>query len=128
MPTADCFAAAARELMKMDAVIVTAAEWKNGEIDRLQVYFWDEHRAVMDIISKADLLENWPDAGAHALDINAKEIEDAFPELYRYEGAKAIHIRFSEEEAEADELPPLPGVLYIEAVEAICALEDKIKL
>lgn len=128
MPTAQAIAAEAKEIMKNDAAILTAADFRGGSVVQLQVYFWDERAAVMDIISKNDLLENWPDAGVYALDTAASTVETVFREVRRYEGAEEVYLRTGDTDADADELDFLPSVLFMESVEAICELKDKIKL
>ncbi len=127
MPQLKTIVESARETMKHDAVILTAVEYRNGLAARFQVYFWDEHQAVMDIISRNDLLENWPDAGVYALDTAASDPDEVLRPLRRFEDAEEIYLRCSDEDAGADELPPLPTVLFMEAVEEICALKDPIK-
>ena len=57
MPNIKAIAEEAKEIMKQGAVIITAAEYRKNSGSRLQLYFWDEREAVMDIISKDDLLD-----------------------------------------------------------------------
>ena len=128
MPQLKTIVESARDTMKNDAVILTAVEYKKKLAVRFQVYFWDEHQAVMDIISRNDLLENWPDAGVYVLDTAAPNTDDLLRPVRRYEGEEEIFLRISDEDAEADELGVLPTVLFMEAVEAICALKDEIRL
>ena len=129
MPQLKLIVESARETMKNDAVILTAVEWRNHRATRFQVYFWDEHQAVMDIIRRNDLLENWPDDGVYALDTTAAaDPDEVLRPVRRFEGEEEIFLRTSDEDAEADELGELPSVLFMEAVEAICALKDEIKL
>ena len=61
MATARQLCARARQVMKNNAVLISGADYENHTIRRLHVYFWDEKEAVMDIISKDDLVEGWPD-------------------------------------------------------------------
>lgn len=128
MPQLKLIVESARETMKNDAVILTAVEWRNHRATRFQVYFWDEHQAVMDIIRRNDLLENWPDAGVYVLDTAAVDPDEVLRPVRRFEGEEEIFLRTSDEDAEADELGELPSVLFMEAIEAICALKDEIKL
>ncbi len=126
MPTVGAIAEEAKEIMKNGAVIITAAEYKADSVSRLQLYFWDEREAVMDIISKQDLLEGWPDDGVYTLDTAAAE---PFAPVHRFEGSEEIHLRIGDgEDEEKDELGPLPEVRFLEAVEAICELRDKTKI
>ena len=43
MTKAETIAQKAAELMKNDAVLVTAADIKNGVVQKIQVYFWSEN-------------------------------------------------------------------------------------
>ena len=43
--------AKAKELLTAEAVVVTAADIEKGVIEQLQVYFWSEGQAVMDVIT-----------------------------------------------------------------------------
>ena len=57
----------AAELLKRDAVIITGAEIdSSGVMQRVQLYFWSENQAVMDIVTKDDLVQNWPDTGVYS--------------------------------------------------------------
>ena len=85
MPNLKTIVEAARETMKNDAVILTAVEYRNRRAARFQVYFWDEHQAVMDIISRNDLLENWPDAGVYLLDTAAADPDDVLRPVRRFD-------------------------------------------
>ena len=67
MTKAETIAQKAAELMKSEAALITAADIKNGVVQKMQVYFWDEKSAVMDIITKDDLVQNFPDAGVYVL-------------------------------------------------------------
>ena len=62
MTKAENIAQKAAELMKNDAVLVTAADIKGGVVQKIQVYFWSEKSAVMDIITKDDLVQGFPEA------------------------------------------------------------------
>ena len=67
MTKAQQLAGKAAELMKKDAVVVTAAEIKDGVVRKIQVYFWDNNAPVMDVITKDDLVQNFPDAGVQVI-------------------------------------------------------------
>ena len=112
----------AEELMKKEAVLVTAAEYKDGVAERIQVYFWDEREAAMDIISKDDLVQGFPEAGAYSLtDHGLKRIE-------MFEGAEDMFFRIDGTHEETDCFGPLPSVRFLETVEAISQLRDKTSL
>ena len=57
----------AKELLEKGSVLITGADIKDGVVERIQVYFADDGEAVMDIISKDDLVQNFPDEGVFAL-------------------------------------------------------------
>ncbi len=107
----------AEELMKADAVLITAAEYtKEGVMERVQVYFWDETEAAMDIITKDDLVQNYPDAGAYALS------NDKLCKVSMFEGAEDMFFRIDGTKEESDQFGTLPTVRFMENVEEICAL------
>ncbi len=115
MKTADLTAKAA-ELLKKDAVIITAAEYKKGILERAQLYFWSEG-PVMDIVSKDDLVQNWPETGVYAFD------GKGFHTVAMFEGAEDMFFRVDGTRTEEDDLGALPSVLFMETVEGICGLK-----
>lgn len=127
MATANQLRARAREVMKTGAVILTAADWAEGLAVRFQVYFWDEGEAVMDIVSREDLLRNWPDEGVYVLNPAGDGESGAVLPVGTFydEPADCEYIRVAPEDAAADDLPGLPTVVFMEAVEQICMLKDK---
>ena len=123
MPNAEQFAAKAAELLKKDAVIITAVEIKHGIVNRIQVYFWSDGQAVMDIINKDDLVQNWPDTGVYTLNTNAKNCDSAFRKVEMFEGEEDLYFRVDGTHEESDDFGTLPSVLFLETVEAICNLK-----
>ena len=123
MPNAEQFAAKAAELLKKDAVIITAVEIKHGIVNRIQVYFWSDGQAVMDIINKDDLVQNWPDTGVYTLNTNAKNCDSAFRKVEMFEGEEDMYFRVDGTHEESDDFGMLPSVLFLETVEAICNLK-----
>lgn len=108
----------AEELLKEGAVLVTAADCdKTGTLERLQVYFADEHEAAMDIIDKDDFVQGFPDAGAWSL------TGDGLKKIAMFEGAEDMYFRIDGTHEESDDLGPLPSVRFMETVEAVCALK-----
>lgn len=129
MVTIKSIAAEAEKRMKANAVLVTAVEISDGCAERIQVYFWDEHEAAMDIISKRELVENWPDDGVYVLDTTANSANEAFRELRLIDGEEDFYLRAVPGDDETcDDFGPLPTVRFLEAVEAICSLRDKVKI
>lgn len=123
MPNAKQLADKAAELLKNDAVIITAVEIKHNIVERIQLYFWSDGQAVMDIINKDDLVQNWPDSGVYALNTGAKSCDSAFRKVTMFEGTEDMYFRTDGTHEEADEFGPLPPVLFMETVEAICSLK-----
>ena len=123
MPNAEQFAAKAAELLKKDAVIITAVEIKQGIVNRIQVYFWSDGQAVMDIINKDDLVQNWPETGVYTLNTNAKNCDSAFRKVEMFEGEEDMYFRVDGTHEESDDFGVLPTVIFLETVEAICNLK-----
>ena len=111
------------ELLESGAVVVTGADIKDGVAERIQVYFGAEGEAVMDIISKDDLVQNWPDSGVYTLNTNAKNGDSAFRQVEMFEGEEDMYFRIDGTHEEADDFGQLPTVLFLETVEAICRLK-----
>ena len=122
MTKAENIAQKAAELMKSDAVLVTAADVKNGVVQKIQVYFWDDRSAVMDIISKDDLVQNFPDSGVYVLVPGVSDANKALRKLEMFEGEEDMYFRTDGTRTEEDEFAGVPPVLFMETVEAVCAL------
>lgn len=128
MATANQMRARARVVMKDEgAVVITAVDFSEpGRAERFQVYFWDDGEAVMDVISKADLLENWPDEGVYVLNPAGGEADAVVPVGTWYDEANdAEYIRTAENDEPADDVGVLPSVAFMEAVEQISQLREK---
>jgi len=116
--------AKARELMLAEAVVITAADIdKAGVIERVQLYFWSEGQAVMDIVSKDDLVQNWPDTGVYSLVVSPGGAEKSFKKVAMFEGEEDMYFRIDGTKTEADDLGPLPRVAFMECVEGISLLK-----
>ena len=122
MTKAENIAQKAAELMKSDAVLVTAADVKNGVVQKIQVYFWDDRSAVMDIISKDDLVQNFPDSGVYVLVPGVSDANKALRKLEMFEGEEDMYFRTDGTRTEEDEFAGVPPVLFMETVGAVCAL------
>ena len=114
--------AKARELLLAEAVIITGCDRTNGVIDRVQLYFWSEGQAVMDIVSKDDLVQNWPDTGVYSLVVSPGSAERSFKRVTMFEGEEDMYFRIDGTKTESDDLGNLPGVAFMEAVEGISQL------
>ena len=122
MTKAENIAQKAGALMKEGAALITAAEIKNGIVQKMQVYFWDDKSAVMDIISKDDLVQNFPDEGVYVLCPGISDAGKALKKLEMFEGEEDMYFRTDGTRTEEDEFAGLPPVLFMETVEAICSL------
>ncbi len=112
----------AREILTAEAVVITAADIADGVIERLQVYFWSDGEAVMDVICKDDLVQNWPDQGVYSLIVSAGGAEKSFKKVAMFEGEEDMYFRIDGTRTERDDLGALPRVAFMEAVEGISQL------
>ena len=124
MTKAKQLAEKAAELMKKEAVVVTAAEIRDGVVQKIQVYFFDGGAAVMDIISKDDLVQNFPDAGVYVLVPGESDAGKALRKLEMFEGDEDMYFRTDGTKVQADEFAGIPPVLFMETVETICGLQE----
>jgi len=125
MTKAKQLAEKAAELMKKEAVVVTAAEIRNGVVQKIQVYFWDNNAPVMDVISKDDLVQNFPDAGVYVLVPGESDAGKALKKLEMFEGEEDMYFRTDGTKTQADEFAGVPPVLFMETVEAVCGLQGE---
>ncbi len=114
--------ARARELLLADAVIITACDISGGVLERAQLYFWSGGQAVMDVVSKDDLVQNWPDSGVYSLVVSSGGAENSFKQVSMLEGEEDMYFRLDGSADAADDLGPLPPVAFLEAVEGISTL------
>ena len=114
--------AKAKELLTAEAVVITAADIENGVLERLQVYFWSDGQAVMDVISKDDLVQNWPEQGVWSLVVSPGAAEKSFKKVAMFEGEEDMYFRIDGTRTERDDLGDLPRVAFMESVEAISQL------
>ena len=124
MADAGQLAAYAKKLMLADAVIITACDLKDGVLEQVQLYFWSEGQAVMDIVSKDDLVQNWPDTGVYSLIASPGAPERSFKKVAMFEGEEDMYFRIDGTRTEADDLGALPRVVFMEAVEGISTLRN----
>ena len=85
--------AQARKLLAAEAVIVTACDLKDGVLERIQLYFWSDGQAVMDVITKDDLVQNWPDQGVYSLVVSPGSAEKSFKKVAMFEGEEDMYFR-----------------------------------
>lgn len=125
MATAKQICAVCAQAMKRDAVIITAADYNEYGVEQLQVYFWDEKEAAMDIISKADIVENWPDAGVYVIDHRATKDNEVLLPVRLVDGEEDFYLRITAGDEAADDLGALPSATLLEAIEFISQLKDR---
>ncbi|MBO7330032.1 MAG: hypothetical protein J6W00_14820 [Lentisphaeria bacterium] len=115
----------AKELLESGAVLITGVDIIDGIAERIQVYFADENEAVMDIISKDDLVQNFPDEGVYVLNIASNGKSGEFSQLEMFEGEEDMYFRTDKSREENDEFAGIPTVSFMETVESICSLKLK---
>ena len=128
MATAKQITAQVRKVMRDNgAVLITAADFQDGRLARIQVYFWYENEAVMNVISKEDLVENWPDEGVYIINPAGEKDNEVLTEVQILDGEEDFYIRAVPGEEECDDLGNLPTVVFLEAVELISQLKERQK-
>ena len=108
----------AREIFRAGAVVVTAAEIREGVLRQVQLYFESGGEAVMDFVSKDDLVQNWPDEGVYAFNSDG-----VFRRVAMFEGDEDMFFRVDGLQKQEDDFGPLPGVLFMEVMEEISQLK-----
>ena len=108
----------AAEILRSEAVIISAADIKDGVLQQVQLYFESEGQSVMDVVNKDDLVQNWPDAGAYAFNSDGK-----FRKVTMFEGEEDMFFRVDGQKTESDDFGPLPGVTFLEVLEEISQLK-----
>ena len=108
----------AKELLENGSVIITGTDIKDGIVERIQVYFADDGEAVMDIISKDDLVQNFPDEGVFVLNKNGNPVK-----LVMFEGEEDMYFRTDGTTEAADEFGQLPTVSFLETVETLSTMK-----
>ena len=103
--------------LKNGSPIITAADIKHGVMEHVQLYFEADGEAVMDVINKDDLVQNFPDEGVFVLNKNGNLVK-----LVMFEGEEDMYFRTDGTRTEEDEFAGVPPVLFMETVEAICSL------
>ncbi|MBR7121083.1 MAG: hypothetical protein IKC94_02445 [Lentisphaeria bacterium] len=115
----------AAELLENGSVLITGADVKDGVVERIQVYFADDGEAVMDIISKDDLVQNFPEEGVFALYTAENGMSGEFKQVEMFEGQEDMYFRTDNTKTECDEFAGVPTVSFMETVENICSLKLK---
>ena len=100
--------------LKAGSPVVTAADVKHGVMEQVQLYFESEGQAVMDVVSKDDLVQNWPDAGAYVFNCDGK-----FRKVTMFEGEEDMYFRTDGTKEEQDNFGELPNIIFLETLEEI---------
>lgn len=108
----------AKEILKSEAVIISAADIKEGIMQQVQLYFESEGQAVMDVVNKDDLVQNWPDAGAYVFNSDGK-----FRKVTMFEGEEDMYFRVDGTKEEKDDFGPIPCVIFLEVLEEISQMK-----
>ena len=115
----------AAEILESGAVIITGADIADGVMERVQVYFNADGEAVMDIITKDDLVQNFPDEGVYVLNTAENGKSGEFNKVEMFEGEEDMYFRTDGTKTESDEFCGLPSVTFMESVEQLCSLKLK---
>ena len=112
--------------LKSGSPIITAADVKHGVMEQVQLYFEADNEAVMDVINKDDLVQNFPDEGVYALSTAIDGKSGEFRKVEMFEGEEDMYFRTDNTHDESDEFAGVPTVSFMETVESICSLKLKI--
>lgn len=105
-------------ILKAGSPVITAADVKNGVMEQVQLYFESDGEAVMDVINKDDLVQDFPEEGVFVLNKNGNPVK-----LVMFEGEEDMYFRTDGTTDESDEFGDVPTVAFMEAVEAISTLK-----
>ena len=115
----------AAEILESGAIIITGADIDNGVMEKVQVYFNADGEAVMDIISKDDLVQNFPDEGVYVFNTAVNGKSGEFCKVEMFEGEEDMYFRTDGTKEEQDEFCNVPSVTVMESIEQLCSLKLK---
>lgn len=121
MKLAEKLADTAFNALKNDAVLITAADFQNGNVTKMQLYFLDDENAVAsDIIKKIDLLESGVEE-IYVLNVNASSERDLLKQVGICDIENELYIKSAPEaETPGDDFGiTLPTVAYMESIELL---------
>lgn len=121
MKLAEKLAEKAFEVLKDNAVLVSAADYQNNIVTKLQLYFLDDEDTVaMDVIKKVELLESGVE-DIFVLNVNAASERDLIQRVGICDIEDQLFIKADPEDTEAsdDFGVQLPTVAYMESIEIL---------
>ena len=108
-----------KEVLKSGSPVITAATIDSkGVMQSVQLYFEADGEAVMDVISKDDLVQNFPEEGVFVINKNGNPVK-----LVMFEGEEDMYFRTDGTTTESDEFADVPSVTFMTAVENISQLK-----
>ena len=105
-------------VLKNGSPVITAADVKHGVMEQVQLYFEADGEAVMDVINKDDLVQNFPDEGVYVINRNGNPVK-----LVMFEGEEDMYFRTDGSTEEADEFGDVPSVAFMTAIEAVSQMK-----
>ena len=121
MKLAEKLAEMAFEILKNDGVVITATDFQDGNVTKMQLYFLDDENAVAsDIIKKIDLLESGVE-NIFVLNVNASSERELIQRVGVCEIENDLYFKKDPENTEVsdDFGVALPTVAYMESLELL---------
>ena len=119
MKLAEKLAEMAFEILKNDGVVITAADFQDGNVTKMQLYFLDDENAVAsDVIKKIDLLESGVE-DIYVLNVHASSERELLKQIGICDIEDELYIKADpESETPGDDFGvELPTVAYMESIE-----------
>lgn len=123
MKLAEKLAEKAFEVLKEDGVLITAADFQDKNVTKMQLYFLDDENAVAsDVIKKIDLLESGVE-DIYVLNVNASSERELIKQIGICDIEDELYIKADPESEEPgdDFGVALPTVAYMESLEYLSA-------